>query len=232
MGGDRGCRTTLAVAGAIGLATGGSALAVYAGVIGAPDNWVGDDVRQMEQFVTAVAVAVVAASVVLVAVAVRVLRRPTSRADLSGVGTIAVVVVASLAFYQWFSERGRAASDVGGPGIEPVVAWCRCASVLMVLAWTALTVGSISPNRMPNIGRAPSALRWARIGNSAVTALGDRVGGRLVAVSGDGAVTRRHSPCGHADGGVLAIPGALLVMCIQARKQYLPSTGVTVVGLR
>ncbi|TDZ82099.1 hypothetical protein DE4585_02628 [Mycobacteroides salmoniphilum] len=76
--------------------------------------------------------------------------------------------------------------------------------------------------------------RWARVGDQLVTATAMTAGYRylLAIVAADGTVTSRPSPCGAREpGGVIPVPGAVLIACAHTDgKEY--ASGYTVVGLR
>ncbi|WP_163796697.1 PQQ-binding-like beta-propeller repeat protein [Mycolicibacterium sediminis] len=59
----------------------------------------------------------------------------------------------------------------------------------------------------------PTGLRWALVGDRLVSAMGYYDDPALLVVAPDGTVDRRPSPCGTDVGGVVTVPGALLVLC-------------------
>ncbi len=81
---------------------------------------------------------------------------------------------------------------------------------------------------------APStSMAWAEVGSQMVTAAASdhEYNKLLVSVSRDGAVTRRPSPCGGSDaGGVMPVPGAVLVVCHRSVGDK--TLGYDILGLR
>ena len=78
-----------------------------------------------------------------------------------------------------------------------------------------------------------SSMAWAEVGSQMVTAAAsdDEYNKLLVSVSRDGVVTRRPSPCGGSDaGGVMPVPGAVLVVCHRSVGDK--TLGYDIVGLR
>lgn len=76
--------------------------------------------------------------------------------------------------------------------------------------------------------------RWTRVGDQLVTATAATAGWRaqLATVAFDGTTTLHPSPCGGKDsGGVIAAPGAVLVICART-DNTLRSAGYVVMGLR
>ncbi|MEE4022101.1 PQQ-binding-like beta-propeller repeat protein [Gordonia sp. PKS22-38] len=81
-------------------------------------------------------------------------------------------------------------------------------------------------------GASLNAWRWAAIGDQLVTATDrDDDGFRLVVVNDDGSFERRASPCGADPGGVIPVPGAVLVVCPRERYEN-KSLGYEIIALR
>jgi outer membrane protein assembly factor BamB len=78
-----------------------------------------------------------------------------------------------------------------------------------------------------------TAQRWAQVGDQMVTATAqnDQSDAVLALVNPDGTSTSRLSPCGADSGGLVPVPGAILVLC---RRDSRPdgTYGVDVLGLR
>lgn len=77
-----------------------------------------------------------------------------------------------------------------------------------------------------------TSVMWAEVGTAMVSADAyDREFTKLlVSVARDGTVTRRPSPCGDDIGGVMAVPGAVLVVC--QRADGARTVGYDILGLR
>lgn len=77
-----------------------------------------------------------------------------------------------------------------------------------------------------------TSVMWAEVGTEMVTAAAyDAEFNKLLAsVARDGTVTRRPSPCGQDIGGVMAVPGAVLVVC--QRSDGAKTVGYDIFGLR
>ncbi|MGV9795712.1 hypothetical protein [Gordonia sp. NPDC003422] len=73
---------------------------------------------------------------------------------------------------------------------------------------------------------------WTLVGNTAVTAMGYYGSHAVVTIAPDGRVTSRPGPCGRDEGGVMTVPGALLVLCMRTDAHSYKVTSVDVVGLR
>ncbi|MET9201519.1 hypothetical protein [Gordonia sp. NPDC003585] len=73
---------------------------------------------------------------------------------------------------------------------------------------------------------------WTLVGDTAVTALGRPESGAIVTISPDGRVVSRPGPCGRDEGGVMTVPGGLLVLCMRTDAHSYKVTSVDVVGLR
>ncbi|WKG04411.1 PQQ-binding-like beta-propeller repeat protein [Mycolicibacterium sp. HK-90] len=78
----------------------------------------------------------------------------------------------------------------------------------------------------------PSGQAWAQVGDRMVTAAAYDAdyNNMLVSVSSDGSSSRRPSPCGRDIGGVVAVPGAVLVLC--QRTKVADISGYDILGLR
>lgn len=77
-----------------------------------------------------------------------------------------------------------------------------------------------------------TSMAWAPVGAELVTAaaIDDDYNKQLASVSRDGAVTRRPSPCGDDVGGVMPVPGAVLVLCQRSVGDKV--LGYDILGLR
>lgn len=95
-------------------------------------------------------------------------------------------------------------------------------STLHVIGLNTSNGGSYAPR---------TAAMWAQVGTQWVTAAGldPDYNNLLVSVSPDGALTQRPSPCGDDVGGVMAVPGALLVLC--QRSEGTKTLGYDILGL-
>lgn len=78
----------------------------------------------------------------------------------------------------------------------------------------------------------PSGQAWAQVGDQLVTAAAydANFDNLVVSVSPDGSSSGRPSPCGRDIGGVVAVPGAVLVLCQRTKGAHI--SGYDVVALR
>lgn len=95
-------------------------------------------------------------------------------------------------------------------------------STLHIVGLDTANGGSYAPH---------TSMTWAHVGTQWVTAAGldAEYNNLLVSVSPDGTVTRRPSPCGDDIGGVLPVPGAVLVLCQRSEGQT--PAGYDILGL-
>lgn len=84
----------------------------------------------------------------------------------------------------------------------------------LYLVATRQSVPATTAHTLRDAGHIDGGLRWALVGATMVTAIGYTDHREaLLSVAADGSVTPRPSPCGHDSGGVLPVPGAVLVVC-------------------